>query len=370
MRRELLRHLGLLFAAVCATLPGCSTTNIAGGGSDMPNGYTVAGLIYNHDSLPAANAEVTLTKVVVTSAGDSVVDQWIDTADADGRYRLEDVTTGSHMLRAISHDGATIALDQAVVVDSQSERSDRDLVLESRVDVQGHLILPDGLASYGSVKVFVPGMGVWVCPDDSGNYRLSRMPRGSYDIAFALDRSVNFTRVRIDTGALSRVNLWDVEFAVIGAMANTEFTDFDHTFERAYYVSPRQYRLGQEPQRLDSADLEHVDYFRYDTTSGAMIEWRKDGPGPMDEYDISVAGLLFAAGGDTARLVNPMRGDTLLLLGEILSRFPRQGEMVVAGLRMRQGNPGRIPLFDVIFMELRPELPPGEEGQTGLMVKP
>ena len=345
-----------IFYAAALFFTGCSTpVDIAGGGSDLPNGTTVAGIVYTSDLQPASNTEVLLTAMVLTETEDSVVEIQIDTTDDNGSFELKPATTGNFFLRARTLNGELMAFEQNLAVEPENNLR-HNLVLHQTIELTGRLILPMGFSIYDSVSVFVPGLGQdRINPDDSGTYRLSHVPSGKIDIAFSLSGSINFTHITIDENDISDVRLWDIAFAPVGVMANAEYELYTNTFDKAYYVSPRDYSADKRPMHLDSVDTQRVNYYKYDSLDHELVEWNPDFQRTTQEYDLSAAGYLFSATAtaDTAYLVDPTLRDTLRLFGEILEHFPQQGEFVVAGLRIIPEEQGLEDVYNVVFMEQR-----------------
>lgn len=344
-----------IFYAAALFFASCSTpVDIAGGGSDLPNGTTVAGIVYTSDLQPAANTEVLLTAMVLTETEDSVIEILTDTTDDNGSFELKPATTGNFFLRARTLNGDLMAFEQNVAVEPENDLR-HDLVLHQTIELTGRLILPRGFSIYDSVSVFIPGLGQdRIPPDDSGNYRLSHVPSGKIDIAFALGGSINFTHITIDENNSSNVRLWDIAFAPVGVMANAEYELYTTTFDKAYYVSPRDYSAAKRPMHLDSVDTQRVNYYKYDSLNHELIKWNPDFQRQTQEYDLSVAGYLFSSATDTAYLVvDTMQSDTLRLFGEILEDFAQQGEFVIAGLRIITEEQGIGNVYNVVFMEQR-----------------
>jgi len=353
-------------AAAFALMAGCSTSEVAGGGTDMPNGTVMAGRIVTQDSTAVAGAPVTLRRIKVTALGDSIVSERRDTTDAGGSYRFSDVAEGGYIVYAADSLRALAAIDQFVTVASDTGLaiSVPDMVFRTQVNLIGHILLPEGLNNaYADTRVFVPGTGRAALPDSQGQFRLSGLPRGAYDVGFVCSNIANFTHVDITADQPRDILLRDFEFAIMDAMADAEYRPYEDDMERSYYVSPKAYFGDQWPVWYSQVDTANVDYFRQDSTTNDLHHWRRDSLAALREYDDVVAGHLFPAGAQSDEAVLVTRAqDSLSLFGAPLVGMAKQGEFVVALVKVHVDTATAMVRFEVMHVEARLLAELGEGG--------
>ena len=356
MTARILRYFIASSAAIMLLLHArCSTSDVAGGGTDMPNGNVVAGILRAPDSSTVAGAEVCLRQVIITAEGDSIESQRVDTTDTDGKYSFGNVVRGNYILHVCDSAKNLAAINQFITVaaDTGNEEIDGRLLLSRRVDVSGHVILPLDFKQHARMRVFVPGMGNAQIPDSTGKYVFAGLPQGEYDIAFAYSDIVNFSHVNIAAASAQKIYLCDYEFALMDTMANAEYSRHNHQMSSSYYISPKSYAEGEAPQWYRDVDTTSVKYYKRSKKDDYFEEWHHDPSEAKRYYDWIAIGALFNNNG-TAILVTA-RGDTMKLIGSIPASFPRMGEIVVAAVRETQNQISGEALFEVVSMAVLPK---------------
>jgi len=338
--------LRLFLPAVALLAAGCSTDPVSGGGSDLPNGTTIAGTVTLQDSTALAGALVTLKKIVVTPAGDSVLREEAAVTDGSGLFSVTVSEPDRYALYCRSGDGRHTALDQFVTVGPGDGPAGLPLVARPPVDVIGYVDLPGG-CFHADVRISVPGAGISsvLAPDHS--FRLASAPQGTYDIAVLYRGIANHMRVTVSADPLSGpVYLRTIRFAFMPTMGDTAELYHQTTARESYYITPNSYPSGREPNWYHIVNMENVDYYNW--ADGAIEPWHGDTFFVPTVYDTVLAGLLFRDDGDRFMIetidshVIPVTGQPLLDL-----RLPAGGRMyAVVAIRLREEN--GVLLFEVI----------------------
>ncbi len=279
---------------VCAwfLLPGCSSSPTAGGGSDLPNGAValLTGTVLLPDSTPAQDVDAVLREIVVSSTGDSVVSEQLTVTDSTGTFWFEAVAAGRYVL-LIEESSGLAAVDQFVEVGDSGVVRVPALRLCRRVDLVGFVELPAGYF-YSNVRVWVPGVCDGSRADLNRMYLLSNVPQGHYDVALSYGDVVNYLRVEVRQcmSSDSTVQMRNVQFAVVEAMAQTAHPYHVTTAVHSYSVVPIQYERGQEPPWYSQVVLSRVVY--YDWDGDQPTEWVPGGTPPVPVYDAVVSGVV------------------------------------------------------------------------------
>jgi hypothetical protein len=351
-------------AYLCWLFYGCSSGDTAGGGTNLPNGNTVAGKITSSDSTLCSGVSVNLASVIITQYGDSVIALWADTTDAQGVYRIEGVAPGHHLLYAKSANGNATAIDQFVELgeDTSVEISLGDIVISSHVNLIGHVILPLGFDKIAQLRVFIPGTGQTASVDSAGRFRLAGVPQGRYDIAFVMDSVANFTRVDIHGGDSGDIVLRDIEFAFVGGMADAKYKPHETEIDSCFYVSPRHYSGEGRPDWYNDIDTTHVEYFNFDRNTEEFDEWTYDSLKAL-EYDFVLTGMLIW--NDTVPVIVLRRGEEFPLCGELVHQLPDTAVLIIAAVKIRHEDDPDEMCFEIVAFQILPDFmkPPdgGEE---------
>ncbi len=75
----------------------CTSLTNTSGVTDIPN-EKIAGMVINKNNLCLANAKVILRKIVLTSNGDSIVDEKVAETDILGSYSFDNVKNGTYVI--------------------------------------------------------------------------------------------------------------------------------------------------------------------------------------------------------------------------------------------------------------------------------
>ncbi|MBD3243550.1 MAG: hypothetical protein GF331_23375 [Chitinivibrionales bacterium] len=338
------------FMACVAVFLSCSSSPTAGGGSDLPNGGTLAlvsGTVMLPDSTPAAGAEVSLREITIAPRQDSMVAEYTTLTGADGVYALDSVPPGRYVLLVGSGDGALAAIDQFVEILDTTDTAFGAMQLAPRVDLVGFMQLPPGFF-YSRAGVRVPGTDRSTRVDINRMYVLEDVPRGTYDIAFTYDSIVNYMRLELSPrhAADSVVYVRNVVFAVMDVMGDSSHEFHDSRMSRSFSITPHPYEHGQEPPWYASVDLARVTYYEWEGSS--LKEWIPEQAAPSTEYDTVFSGMAYRDEHGRV-LIETVDGRVLELRGMPLGGAGGAESLfvTVAAVECRDGNRTYYEVVDV-----------------------
>lgn len=345
----------LLFAMVAFALVSCSSTDAptAGGGSDLPNGVMakVSGRVLAPDSTGAAAIEVYLREILMTSEGDSLVQELSGLTDSKGWYHFEEVPEGRYVLFCQSEDAQLQAVESSVEIVASRDRSLDDVQLGYTSQLVGRLLLPDGY-TLGEVTVFVPGLnsGVEVTTNQRQvHYLLNGVPPGLYEIAFSYGEVINLATINIDPGnAAGLVSVRDFAFSMLDITSDTSGFFHRSRAKKDFYISPVSYKPGEEPPWYTGADFSRIGHFSHYPTG--LRRWEEDSSGSETSYDVLLAGLVSLD--NKGRVVLEYSEDkTAILTGELPSEISSQPVFAVVAGRIKQDVSDPVK-YEVVEIEL------------------
>lgn len=311
----------LTVLAVALALMSCSSDPVTAGGSDLPNGTLalVTGTVIGADGGTVDSAEVTLRRLAVTPAGDSVIAEYVTHTDGMGAYALEDIPAGRYALLATgASDG--ISLNQFVEISEGVDTVLAPLEVAPAVTLVGFLELPPGYF-YSRASVSVPGIGVRAWVDVNRMYVLSGVPQAEFDLVFTYGDIANYLHIAVErsTPDDSVVTMRNVAFAVMDVMGGegNEFHESD--MSRSFAITPLAYEQGHEPSWYTVVELDRVTYYAWDNDE--LVEWVPEQNTPSTEYDMLLAGMVYV-GGDERVLLETTDGRVVQLSGIPLTELP------------------------------------------------
>jgi hypothetical protein len=130
------------------------TTNIAGGGSDLPDKNVVVGSIFSTDQIPAANTQVMIIPADYNMInGSSILAELIDTTDSAGIFIVKGCPPGDYNIEAIHISKRTRLLVTAVKIGSDTTRVPADTLR-----IPGSVKFPiSGDISQITSHIYIPG---------------------------------------------------------------------------------------------------------------------------------------------------------------------------------------------------------------------
>ncbi len=321
--------LTLLTGAATALLISCGSNPVAGGGSDMPNGAAIAGVVYDMHGDPVPRQEVVLRRIHISTAGDSVLEELIDTADNAGAFAFGELDSGEYVMVCQDEALSQAAIVQQIEV-NKTDTVEQTIRLNPCIGLVGHVHVP-GKGLSPDVNVFIPGYDLSAMTETMGRYVLQCAPQGEYDIGFIYDGVLNFTRISVRAGIGELVHMRDIEIAVLDIMAADTKTLYDHGFDRSYYVTPRFYDKINIPRWYEGIDFERILYYR--PAGNAFVPWENE-PNTSLGYDTVLTGIVFGDSAGALQLVQFM-GDTVCLLYDKEKRFlPEPAHALVAARKV------------------------------------
>lgn len=331
-----------LVAAVVAAFLACadSPRDIAGGGSDLPNGAvaSVSGIVYLPDATPGRGAEVILRSGISVENGDSVVEEFHTVVGDGGVFSFDSVPRGPYSLYGrVEHGGFRLSGLLQNELDVRENDITRDMLLSPSTNFRGRMVAPPGI-SVSCLTVFVPGTDIRITPDAEGRFSLEQVPQGEYDIAYACGTTVNYTRIGVQSTCKDTFVLPDLPYTPFGYMADdSAYTRHRFALEQSFYMSPRHYRRGNTPQYYSEVEREHVRYYSR-RSDGAMHRWFVDSVGEdgMELVDTVVTGCFMKVEADSFIIVVPPVPDTLPLINGV--EFKTHSGMVVQAALQREGT--------------------------------
>ncbi len=324
---------------------GNSPRDIAGGGSDLPNGAvaSLSGIVYLYDATPGRDAEVILRSGISVENGDSVVEEFHTVAGEGGVFSFDSVPWGPYSLYGrVEHGGRRLSGLLQNELEVRENDIARDILLHPSTNFRGRMVTPPGI-SVSCLTVFVPGTDIRITPDAEGRFSLEQVPRGEYDIAYACGATVNYTRIGVQSTCKDTFVLPDLPYTPFGYMADDSmYTRHRFALEQSFYMSPRHYRQGNTPQRYSEVEREHVRYYSR-RSDGAMHRWFVDSVGKdgMELVDTVVTGCFMKLETDSFVIVVPPVSDTFSVVNGV--EFMMYGGMVIqAALQREQATSWRI----------------------------
>jgi hypothetical protein len=251
------------------------------GGSTNTSNARLAGIVFDKNGMPEANASVILRNIIVTANGDSLQNEWRSTTNGGGDYFFDSLPTGTYVLAGYDDEMLTADYNTRFPLtgDTIAQLSlSRLLVLKGRV-------LADSSVSRQTMVVTATGVVRPVHPDNQGFYVIAGIPRGQFDIAFIHNSTVDYLPIRIlSCGSClgDTVYARDVSFA---KQNTTTYSYFRTTLPAAYSVQPVVYAPGTEPSWYAGKDFSLIEYF---STAGLSLNAISDQGAPavlLDNFD-------------------------------------------------------------------------------------
>ncbi len=343
--------LTLLVGLAVYGLVGCSGSpeRIAGGGSDMPNGAvaSVTGAVRLPTGSPAAGAELVLRNGVVVEKGDSTVENFRTVSSIEGEFTFKSVPSGKYSLYGEKRDGnrrlSGLIQNEIVLRDN---RVTVDLEVRPEISLRGRIAAPPGV-SPACLTVFVPGTDASVVPDSNGNFSIEKLPQGEYDLAYACENSVNYTRIRVRSDCEDSYLLPDLPYAPFGYMADdSAYMRHPSALDQSFYVSPINYRTGEKPSYYADVEREHLRYYR--RRDGSMHQWYVDST-PEEGFvpaDTVITGCFSEVETDSLVIITPPNRDTFDVVNgsEFISY---RAKVVHAALKRESEKPEKWRILDM-----------------------
>jgi hypothetical protein len=167
------------------------TTDIAGGGSDLPDKNVVVGKIVSTDHIPAANTQVMMIPSDYNCLSDtSLHDILIDTTDTEGNFHFNLNSDGDFNIQAVH-----IVKRTRLLVTDIKVSSDSTIVPTDTLQIPGtvKLFFPECIAQSGG-RAYFPGTTIASGSSIESYIILDSVPAGELtQVTFSLQNSFTFT---------------------------------------------------------------------------------------------------------------------------------------------------------------------------------
>jgi hypothetical protein len=255
----LTNKLKYLFMLLIAVILNCTSITNTAGVTDIPN-EKIAGMVIYKNNFRLANATVILRKIILTSTGDSIVDERISETDILGSYSFDTVRNGTYVI--FSYDSVS---GKSAIISKLQKNSDlvlQNLFLDNNITLKGRIItnLPDAKP----VTVFIPGIDKKAHIDSNGYYQLEDIPNGQYDLGFIYNNTLNFLSIKT-TGNSDTVFIRDVN---INNSSGRVYNFFDSKSDSVFSIDPLIYE--QNPDWYAGKDFYAASY--YTIENNALVE--------------------------------------------------------------------------------------------------
>jgi hypothetical protein len=167
---------------------GCSSTNLAGTGTETSTKGTVAGIIVDQDGIAAPRTLIALVPVAYDPAANGPSPAMLtDTSSSDGSYSFTRVDSGDYNIQAVHLDTRARALVRGISVERDSITAPVDTL---RKPGTIKIVLPDSINATNGY-VFVPGTTVYsLLRGTNGSVTLDSVPAGSgLSVCYAVNGS-------------------------------------------------------------------------------------------------------------------------------------------------------------------------------------
>jgi hypothetical protein len=235
-------------------------TNTAGV-TDIPNDK-IAGMVIYKNNFRLANATVILRKIILTSTGDSIVDERISETDILGSYSFDTVKNGTYVI--FSYDSVS---GKSAIISKLQKNSDlvlQNLFLDNNITLKGRIITK--VADAKPITVFIPGINKQAQIDSNGYYQLDGIPNGQYDLGFIYNNTLNFLSIKT-TGNSDTVFIRDVN---INNSSGRVYNFFDSKSDSVFSLDPLIYE--QNPDWYAGKDFYAASYYTIENNNLVEID--------------------------------------------------------------------------------------------------
>jgi hypothetical protein len=256
----LTNKLSIAIFIIIAFINCTSLTNTAGV-TDIPN-EKIAGMVIYKNNLRLANTTVILRKIVLTTSGDSIIDERESATDILGSYSFDNVKNGTYVI--YSHDSVS---GMSAVISKLQKNSDmvlQNLFLDNNIAIKGRILT--SLTDTKPITVFIPGLDTKAHIDSNGYYKLEGIPNGQYDLGFVYNNTLNFLSIKT-TGNSDTVFIRDVN---INSSSGRIYNFFDSKSDSVFSLDPLIYE--QNPDWYAGKDFYAASYYTIENNNLIEID--------------------------------------------------------------------------------------------------
>lgn len=236
------------------------------GVTDIPNDKNaeITGMVSYKNHNRTANATVILRKIILTYAGDSIVDEKESVTDSFGNYRFVNVDNGTYVI--YSHDSVTgmSAIFSKLQKSNNSDMVYQELYLDNDITIKGRIVTK--LTDTKPIMVFIPGLDKQSQIDSNGYYQLESIPKGQYDLGFVYNNSLNFLSIKT-TGNSDTVFIRDVN---LNRDTSRVYNFFDSNSDSVFSIDPLIYE--QNPDWYAGKDFYAASYYTIENNNLVEVD--------------------------------------------------------------------------------------------------
>jgi hypothetical protein len=252
----------LLFIIVFIfSIISCTSLTNTAGVTDIPN-EKIAGMVMYKNNSHLANVAVILRKIMLTSTGDSIVEERKSETDILGSYSFDTVKNGTYVI--FSYDSIS---GKSAIISKLQKQSDlvlQNLYLDNNITIKGRIIT--NLTDAKPITVFIPGINKQAQIDSNGYYQLEDLPNGQYDLGFIYNNTLNFLSIKT-TGNSDTVFIRDVN---LNSNPGRVYNFFDSKSDSVFSVDPLIYE--QNPDWYTGKDFYAASYYTIENNSLVEID--------------------------------------------------------------------------------------------------
>ncbi len=253
--------LSLTIIVMIIAIINCTSLTNTSGVTDIPN-EKIAGMVIHKNNFCLANATVILRRIVLTSNGDSIVDERVAETDILGSYSFDTVKNGTYVI--FSFDSVS---GKSAVISKLQKNSDmvlQDLFLDNNIILKGRIVT--NLSDAKPITVFIPGLDKQAQIDSNGYYQLEGIPNGQYDLGFIYNNTLNFLSIKT-TGNSDTVFIRDVD---INNSSGRIYNFFDSKSDSVFSIDPLIYE--QNPEWYTGKDFYAASYYTIENDNLVEID--------------------------------------------------------------------------------------------------
>ncbi len=253
--------LSLTIIVMIIAIINCTSLTNTSGVTDIPN-EKIAGMVIHKNNFCLANATVILRKIVLTSNGDSIVDERISSTDILGSYSFDNIKNGTYVI--FSYDSVS---GKSAIISKLQKNSDlvlQNLFLDNNITLKGRIIT--NLTDTKPITVFIPGLDKQAQIDTNGYYQLEGIPNGQYDLGFIYNNTLNFLSIKT-TGNSDTVFIRDVN---INNSFGRVYNFFDSKSDSIFSIDPLIYE--QNPDWYAGKDFYAASYYTIENNNLVEID--------------------------------------------------------------------------------------------------
>lgn len=259
-----------LIVFLIVLLFSCSSEDMAGGGTGMPNGVVEIVCVDSLSNI-VVGADVQLLGIIITESGDSSFFKSNLITDPSGKCCFKNVPNGKFVISindSISNKGALIT---RVEVNGNLWKNDNPIVLYKITTLKGRVV---NWKDNSDFSVIIPGIEKSFAVNDSGFFTIPGFLNGNIDICLVSESIVNYLSLK-SSGSNDNDTTYirDVNF-VSSDLSDSYFNNYyEQKAKRAFQIRPEYYEPHNKPAWYNEHDFSKVDYLIEDHLGEYKTDW-------------------------------------------------------------------------------------------------